>query len=84
MPTAREALNRLKWDQRALDEAVVFYLHRGAPHDIMAVQGADILALRTSFFDVREGSSIPYHRVRRIELRGEVMWERRAATQEQE
>lgn len=79
MPTARDALNDLKWHRGELEEAVVFYLHRGAPHDTAAVRGRDIVALRHSFFDLPDGGSIPYHRVRRIEVRGEVVWERRPA-----
>jgi uncharacterized protein (UPF0248 family) len=77
VPTARDALNELKWNQRRLDEAIVSYVHRGAPGDEAHVRGSDILALRASFFDLRDGASIPYHRVLRIVVGGSVVWERR-------
>lgn len=76
MTTARDALNDLKWNRRQLEEAVVFYVHRGAPGDVAAARGSDILELRRSFFDLQGGASIPYHRVLRIEVGGSVFWER--------
>jgi hypothetical protein len=78
MTTAREFLNDLKWHQGKLEEAEVFYTHRGAPGDIASVQGRAILELRRSFFDLPGGTSIPYHRVQRVELRGQVVWDRKA------
>jgi hypothetical protein len=74
--TARDALNDLKWNAQRLHEAVVTYVHRGAPGDERAVPGGEIVALRPSFFDLRDGASIPYHRVLRIALGGQVVWER--------
>jgi uncharacterized protein (UPF0248 family) len=79
MTTAKQALNELRWHRQRLEDAVIVYLHRGAPGDEMAVRGSDVLALRSSFFDLRDGASIPYHRVRRIELDGQVVWARREA-----
>lgn len=79
MPTAKDALNELKWNQQRLDEAVVWFVHRGAPGDERGVPGRDITALRSSFFDLREGASIPYHRVLRIEVAGALVWERGGA-----
>lgn len=78
---AKDLLNDLKWHRQALDRALVHYVHRGAPGDEMAVPGSDIVALGNSFFTLRrEGpgsASIPYHRILRVELDGEVVWERR-------
>jgi uncharacterized protein (UPF0248 family) len=56
-------------------------VHRGAPGDEKVVSGADVLRLEASFLilrDERGEAHIPYHRVFRIEHRGEVVWERRA------
>jgi uncharacterized protein (UPF0248 family) len=72
----REVLNRLKWTEgESLDEAVIFYIHRGAPGDVASVTGADIVSLGRGFFDLDE-VSIPYHRILRIEYRGEVIFEK--------
>jgi uncharacterized protein (UPF0248 family) len=71
----REVLNRLKWSgDRSLDDVVIYYLHRGAPGDIMSIKGGDIVELERSFF-VTADSKIPYHRIRRIEKRGEIVYE---------
>lgn len=75
----REVLNELKWREGALHEAVVHYIHRGAPGDTRIVEGARILELGASFFtlqDRRGPASIPYHRVFRIDRRGDIIWER--------
>lgn len=75
----REVLNELKWRHGALEEAVIHYVHRGAPNDERVVGGADVLRLETSFLILRDRhgeASIPYHRVFRILRGGEVVWER--------
>lgn len=69
----REVLNRIKWKEEGLDDAVVTYLHRGAPGDIVTIKGSDIVELERSFF-VTADSKIPYHRIRRIEWRGETLY----------
>jgi uncharacterized protein (UPF0248 family) len=56
-----------------LDEAEITYIHRGAPGDVMTISGKDVTALGHSFFEVGE-SSIPYHRIVEISLRGEVLY----------
>lgn len=73
----REVLNQLRWTEGlGLDDAVITYLHRGAPGDIMTVSGSEIVELERSFF-VTVDSKIPYHRIRRIEHRGKVLYEER-------
>ena len=77
----REVLNELRWRHDALAQARVHYVHRGAPGDEKVAAGEEILRLETSFFILRGEhgeTSIPYHRVLRIERAGEVVWERRA------
>jgi uncharacterized protein (UPF0248 family) len=69
----RAVLNDIKWHQNALAEAEVTYVHRGAPGDVMTIHGADITMLDRSFFEVG-GSSIPYHRIVRITLRGRALY----------
>jgi uncharacterized protein (UPF0248 family) len=67
MAYPREVLNDLKWHQGRLAEAMVTYVHRGAPGDVVTICGADITALGRSFFEVG-GSSVPYHRIVAISI----------------
>jgi uncharacterized protein (UPF0248 family) len=63
----RELLNKLKWTVgESLDEAVIWYLHRGAPEDRMAVRGSEIQSIDRVFFETGE-AVIPYHRILKIE-----------------
>jgi len=72
----REVLNRLRWTKgEDLHEARIWYVHRGAPGDLMCVTGSRILALGKGFFETEE-ATIPYHRIVRIEYRGEVIFEK--------
>ncbi len=80
MPTPRDVLNELKWRHDALDEAVVYYVHRGAPDDTRTVAGDRILELHQSWIEIPgpEGSTmIPYHRVLRIDRGDKTIWLRR-------
>ncbi len=80
----REVLNRLKWsEERGLDDVVIYYLHRGAPGDMMSIKGRDIVELERSFF-VTADSKIPYHRIRLIERRGEVLYRDRGMNVKEE
>ncbi|MCA1813473.1 MAG: RNA repair domain-containing protein [Halobacteriales archaeon] len=76
MTTAREALNELRWSRHRLQDCIIVYRHRGAPGDEREVRGSSVLALRSSFFGLPDGASIPYHRVLRVELDGKMVWER--------
>lgn len=76
LPTARDVLNDLRWNRGQLEQATIAYLHRGAPDDTAFIAGSAVVALRRSFFDLAGGTSIPYHRVKRIEVGGAVVWER--------
>lgn len=73
----KEVLNRLRWDaSENLDEAVISYVHRGAPGDVMSVKGSDITSLDKGFFGTAD-ASIPYHRIVRIEYRGKVVFDKK-------
>ncbi|HSV42371.1 MAG TPA: RNA repair domain-containing protein [Methanomassiliicoccales archaeon] len=69
----REVLNELKWHHHDLEEAVVTYIHRGAPGDVLVIKGSDITELGRSYFETKE-SSIPYHRIVRIVWRDDVLF----------
>jgi hypothetical protein len=77
MVTARDILNRLKWNEgESLDEATIYYVHRGSPGDSRAVSGADVIKLDKFCFELASGSCIPYHRVYKITHKGRTVFER--------
>ena len=77
MITARDILNRLKWKEgESLDEAVIYYVHRGAPGDSRTVSGSGVMKLDKFCFELATGSCIPYHRVYRITHKGRTVFER--------
>ncbi len=72
----REVLNRLKWtDGESLDGAMIWYLHRGAPGDMIRISGRQVRNLGPSFFET-DDATVPYHRVVRIEYMGEVVFDK--------
>lgn len=78
----REVLNRLKWtDGESLDDAVIWYVHRGAPGNNLRISGRSVRSLGRVFFETAD-ASIPYHRVLRIDYRGETLFEKDARAKE--
>jgi uncharacterized protein (UPF0248 family) len=72
----REVLNRLKWTEgEDLSDARIWYVHRGAPGDLMEIDGSRIRLLDKGFFETDE-AMIPYHRIVRIEYRGRQLFSR--------
>jgi uncharacterized protein (UPF0248 family) len=72
----REILNRLKWTVgESLDEATIWYLHRGAPRDRLSLSGSTITSMDKGFFETDE-AVIPYHRILRIEYRGKIVFDK--------
>lgn len=75
----REVLTRLRWTEgESLDEAIVHYVHRGAPGDMAIIKGSEIRELGRGFFETAD-ATIPYHRIRKIEYRGRVIFDRTRA-----
>ncbi len=72
----RDVLNEIKWRGYRMHECTIYYLHRGAPDDTRIVRGSEIISLGNSFFTLENSSSIPYHRIRRIEYGGEVVYQK--------
>ena len=73
---AKDVLDELKWrPDRDLGLATIFYVHRGAPGDEKAISGKDIDELSSSHF-ITLGSTIPYHRVFRIDYADQTIFER--------
>ena len=77
MITPRDVLNRLKWTEgERVEDAEVFYVHRGAPDNSRSVMGRDILQLDRFCFELGNGSCIPYHRVYKITYHGQIIFMR--------
>ena len=73
----REILNKLRWTVgESLDDATIWYLHRGAPGDRLSLKGSMIASLDKAFFETDE-AVIPYHRILRIEYRGKVIFDKK-------
>jgi hypothetical protein len=72
----RNILNELKWKEGFdLDNAEIWYIHRGATNDTKIISGQEIAKLGRSFIETRS-AMIPYHRVFKIVYEGEVVFKR--------
>ena len=78
MKTARETLNELRWrgDDR-LQEAVITYRDRTRPEGHRVIRGSEIVELGRRYFETA-GGRLPYYKIDRIELGGDVVFERPA------
>lgn len=77
MASPREALNRLRWTgPGSLRGVLIYYRHRGAPQDTAVLRGDDVLNVGRSFLDLPHGVRIPHHRILRIEVGGQTVWQR--------
>lgn len=76
--TAKDVLSRLRHGpgEPPWESVRVTLRHRGAPGNERTVDGPRITGLGTSFFEVDGETSIPYHRVQRIEAGGRLRYER--------
>lgn len=81
----REILNKLIWtDNPDLLNVVIHYRHRGAPDDLKAIEGHQIVSIERSYFiigseihkDYDKRTSIPYHRIEKIQQNGKVIYDR--------
>lgn len=74
----RLLLNEIKW-RFDLRRCRVYYIHRGAPGNIKAVEGSAIRTIDRAFL-ILEGEPhevyIPYHRIARIEFDNRIVFER--------
>jgi uncharacterized protein (UPF0248 family) len=78
-------LNAILWKPgEDLSEAWITYVHRGAPGDEMTISGSAIVELEHSFFVTKE-AKIPYHRIKLIRYRKEVLFDlKKASSKEKE
>jgi uncharacterized protein len=76
MTNPRDILNQLKWKQDYdLEQAEIWYVHRGAPNDTKIISGKKIIKLEKSFMKTTT-AMIPYHRIFKIKYEEKVIFRR--------
>jgi len=63
----------------APDDLMVEVADRQAPSGARVLSGREVVAARGGFLELRDGASIPYHKVRKMTSRGRVLYERPGA-----
>lgn len=74
MHYVRDILNKIKWT-KDLDKVTIWFIHRGALHDIKMISGNDIVSIGRSFLETTT-ATIPYHRIIKIFYADEVLFNR--------
>jgi uncharacterized protein (UPF0248 family) len=72
----RELLNKLKWDTNLnliFDDIKIFYDSRGEINGLGCLKGDEIHEIGKYFLETIKGS-IPYHRIKRIEHKGKILF----------
>lgn len=76
MINPRDILNKLKWKQDcSLEQAEIWYIHRGARNDTKIISGKDIVKLKKSFMQTTT-AMIPYHRIFKIIYEEKIIFKR--------
>lgn len=76
MTNPKDILNKLKWKQDCnLEQAEIWYIHRGAPNDTKIILGKDIVKLEKSFMQTTS-AMIPYHRIFKIIYEDKIIFKR--------
>jgi len=74
--TAREVLNELRWrGPNRLPDAVLWYRDRTRPEGHRLIRGSEIVLLERRYFTTA-AVRLPYYTIERIEVAGEVVFER--------
>ncbi|MGQ0797252.1 MAG: DUF504 domain-containing protein [Methanobacteriota archaeon] len=76
MRTAREVLNRLRWERgRDLARAEIWVRDRTSPEGGRILSGEEIVSLGRRYFATKT-ATIPYYKITRIVYEGAVVFER--------
>ncbi|HKZ89332.1 MAG TPA: RNA repair domain-containing protein [Thermoplasmata archaeon] len=76
-PTAREVLNRLKWERGSdLSRAEIWVRDRAHPEGSRVLHGGEIVDLGRRYFSTTT-ATIPFYKITRIVHDGTVLFERR-------
>jgi uncharacterized protein (UPF0248 family) len=82
MLTSHALLLQLLHDARyQFSETTICYRDRGAPDDCTCIAGVQVASLQPYYLEVAcpgGMKAIPYHRIRRISYRGQVLWRKPA------
>lgn len=74
----RDALNKLRWHpEHELKGAKITIVHRGAPRDILTLDGEDILEIKSGFMRVKREQKtieVPFHRIKEIKTTDGIIW----------
>ena len=79
MQPIQELLNKIKRDPNEEPDAYVIFYQDRVSDKLIPVPYDDILEIRESFitiFDKGHETPIPLHRIKKVEKKGEVVWER--------
>jgi uncharacterized protein (UPF0248 family) len=72
----KDLLNQIKWTKKNdFNKIIIFYLHRGALNNTKIIYGKDIKLIGKSFIETIN-SSIPYHRILKIEYDDKIIFNR--------
>ncbi len=74
----RDILNELKWTYKDMSLVKIYYTNRGSPNDIATTIGDRILRIEGFLIlnTLPYETSLPYHRIRKIEYNSEIIFER--------
>jgi len=70
----RDVLNKIKWT-KDLKRVTIWYVHRGAPHNMKMISGDEIMRIGRSFLETTT-ATIPYHRIIKILYGAEIVFNR--------
>lgn len=74
----RELLNEIKWTGYDLSKCKIYYINRGSPDDMAAIDGSQIIKIDKGFL-ILEGIPyeryIPYHRIIKIEYEDQTIFD---------
>ena len=73
----RDILNEIKWKGLDIEHCTIYYIHRGAPGDTKVIGFSSLRTIGRSFFETTSGTSIPYHRILRIDHDGIRVYEKK-------
>ncbi|MDI6702560.1 DUF504 domain-containing protein [Methanothermobacter wolfeii] len=74
---AKNVLDLLMWHPKwDIEECVISYVHRGAQRNLKTINGSEISRLERGFIILKDGRSIPYHRVVKIVCGDSFIWKK--------
>lgn len=74
--TAREVLNELRWREPGrVEDVVLWYRDRTKPDGYRVIRGSEMVDLERRYFTTA-GARLPYYKIDRIEVQGQVVFER--------